>query len=126
MIAPGGPIGEGLCLCLYPYGVKPEPSCSPPLTSLFPGASSLFSRWVMVVAAVVLACLVPATAAGLGYLVPTLAGLFRRPRPPRAPTHTFAVLVPAHDEEHTLPAALRSLAALDYPPGLVRVCVVAD
>ncbi len=80
----------------------------------------------MVVAAVVLACLVPATAAGLGYLVPTLAGLFRRRPTPRAPTHTFTILVPAHDEEHTLPAALQSLAVLDYPPELVRVCVVAD
>jgi cellulose synthase/poly-beta-1,6-N-acetylglucosamine synthase-like glycosyltransferase len=80
----------------------------------------------MVVTAVVLACLVPATVAGLGYLVPTLAGLFRRLKRERAPTHTFTVLVPAHNEEHTLPAALRSLAVLDYPPELVRVCVVAD
>jgi cellulose synthase/poly-beta-1,6-N-acetylglucosamine synthase-like glycosyltransferase len=64
--------------------------------------------------------------AGLGYLVPTLAGLFRRRPTPRAPTHTFAILVPAHDEEHTLPAALQSLAVLDYPPELLCVCVVAD
>ena len=80
----------------------------------------------MVVPAVVLACLVPATVAGLGYLVPTLAGLFRRHTPARTPTHTFAVLIPAHNEEHTLPAALRSLMVLDYPPELVRVYVVAD
>ena len=80
----------------------------------------------MVVTAVVLVGLVPATVAGLGYLVPTLAGLLRRRAAPRAPTHTFAVLVPAHNEEHTLPAALRSLAVLDYPPELVRVWVVAD
>lgn len=80
----------------------------------------------MVVVAVVLVCLVPATAAGLGYLVPTLVGLLRRRAAPRAPTHTFAVLVPAHNEAHTLPAALRSLAGLDYPPELVRVWVVAD
>ncbi len=80
----------------------------------------------MVVTAVVLVCLVPATVACLGYLVPTLAGLFRRRTRARAPTHTFAILVPAHNEEHTLPAALQSLAVLDYPPELVRVCVVAD
>ena len=80
----------------------------------------------MVVAAVVLACLVPATVAGLGYLVPTLAGLLRRREPTRTPTHTFVVLIPAHNEEHTLPAALRSLAVIDYPPELVRVYVVAD
>jgi cellulose synthase/poly-beta-1,6-N-acetylglucosamine synthase-like glycosyltransferase len=80
----------------------------------------------MVVAAVVLACLVPATVVGLGYLVPTLAGLFRRRVPPRTPTHTFIILVPAHNEEHTLLAALRSLAVLNYPAEMVRVCVVAD
>lgn len=80
----------------------------------------------MVVAAVVLGCLVPATAACLGYLVPALAGRGRRPAPGRAPTHGFVVVIPAHNEEATLPAALRSLAALDYPPERVRVCVVAD
>ncbi len=80
----------------------------------------------MVSTAVVLVCLVPATAACLGYLVPTLAGRFRRPAHSRAPTHTFTILVPAHNEEHTLPAALRSLAVLDYPASMVRVCVVAD
>jgi cellulose synthase/poly-beta-1,6-N-acetylglucosamine synthase-like glycosyltransferase len=80
----------------------------------------------MVVAAVVLACLVPATVACLGYLVPTLAGRARRRARPRVPTRAFTILVPAHDEEHTLPAALRSLAALDYPAEMVRVCVVAD
>ncbi len=80
----------------------------------------------MVAAAVALTCLVPATVACLGYLVPTLTGLRRRRAVPRAPTHTFTVLVPAHDEEHTLPATLRSLGHLDFPPEMVRVCVVAD
>ncbi|MBN9118356.1 MAG: glycosyltransferase [Planctomycetes bacterium] len=80
----------------------------------------------MVSAAVVLACLVPATAACLGYLVPTLAARVRRRTRARVPTHAFTVLVPAHNEEHALPAALRSLAALDYPAQMVRVCVVAD
>lgn len=80
----------------------------------------------MVDAAVVLACLVPATVACLGYLVPALAGARRRRIAPRTPTHTFAVLVPAHDEERTLPATLRSLARLAYPRELVRVWVVAD
>lgn len=80
----------------------------------------------MVQTTAAVACLVPATAAGLGYLVPTLAGLARRRTAPRAPTHTFAILVPAHNEESTLPAALDSLARLDYPPEKVRVCVVAD
>jgi cellulose synthase/poly-beta-1,6-N-acetylglucosamine synthase-like glycosyltransferase len=78
----------------------------------------------MVALAVVL--LVPATVACLGYLVPVLAGRWPRRQRARTPTHAFAVLVPAHNEEHTLPATLRSLAVLDYPPELVRVCVVAD
>jgi cellulose synthase/poly-beta-1,6-N-acetylglucosamine synthase-like glycosyltransferase len=80
----------------------------------------------MVAAAVVLACLVPATVAGLSYLVPTFAGLFRRRTQFRAPTHTFAILVPAHNEECTLPTALQSLAELDYPTDMVRVYVIAD
>lgn len=80
----------------------------------------------MVAAAVVLACLVPATVACFGYLIPTLAGFGRRRAKLGAPAHTFAILVPAHNEELTLPAALNSLSALDYPPEMVRVCVVAD
>jgi cellulose synthase/poly-beta-1,6-N-acetylglucosamine synthase-like glycosyltransferase len=78
----------------------------------------------MVVVAVLL--LASVTAACLGRLVPALAGRFRRPERRCAPSHAFAILVPAHNEELALPRALRSLAVLDYPPELVRVCVVAD
>jgi cellulose synthase/poly-beta-1,6-N-acetylglucosamine synthase-like glycosyltransferase len=82
---------------------------------------------VMVATAAALALLVPATAACLAYLIPTLAGLVpKRRRAPGVPSHAFAVLIPARDEEFALPAALRSLAVLDYPPELVRVYVVAD
>ncbi|MBP3955223.1 glycosyltransferase [Gemmata sp. G18] len=80
----------------------------------------------MVATTGLLACLVLATVACLGYLVPTLAGLWRRRERSRAPTNTFTILVPAHNEEHALPRTLRSLAILDYPQELVRVCVVAD
>ena len=80
----------------------------------------------MIGAVAVLAGLVPATAAALGYLVPTLAGRFGRKPNRRTPTHRFTILVPAHNEETNLPAALSSLAALDYPTDLLRVCVVAD
>src|SRR5258708_4979162 len=83
-------------------------------------------RWVMIVATAVLVGLVPATAAALGYLVPTLAGPFGPRAPRRAPTHVFTILVPPHDEESTLPITLGSLAVLDYPPELMRVYVVAD
>jgi GT2 family glycosyltransferase len=40
--------------------------------------------------------------------------------------HRFVVLVPAHDEEVVIGAALESLAALDYPNDLYAVHVVAD
>lgn len=80
----------------------------------------------MVADAVALAGLVPATLAGAGLFALTAAGLRPRRAKARAPSHTFTVLVPAHNEERTLPAALESLATLDYPPELVRVCVVAD
>ncbi|MBX9623522.1 MAG: glycosyltransferase family 2 protein, partial [Gemmataceae bacterium] len=77
--------------------------------------------------AVALAVLVPATAGVLAFAALTLAGLFpRRARLPAAPTHSFAVLIPARDEEAALPAALRAVAAQDYPSQLVRVVVVAD
>lgn len=79
--------------------------------------------------AVCLSLLVPATAA---VAVPaTLAAVGRLPRR-RTTTQTphvlpsVVVLVPAHDEEATLPAALRSLAVQDYPPERLRVVVVAD
>lgn len=81
----------------------------------------------MVGLAVSLGFLLPATAACLVYLVPTLAGRFRKPVIPRiTQLHTFVVLIPAHNEETTLPTVLRSLAAQDYPADRVRVVVVAD
>lgn len=78
------------------------------------------------VATAAVACLVPATAACAGYLVPTLAGLVRRRTSSHTPTYTFAILVPAHNEESTLPVALSSLAQLDHPPERVWVYVIAD
>lgn len=78
--------------------------------------------------AVCLALLIPATAACLGHLLPTLATILRGTDVPRLAEsmHTFAVLIPAHDEEAALPAALRSLTEQDYPADRFRVYVVAD
>ena len=45
---------------------------------------------------------------------------------PAAPTHTFAVVVPAHDEGANLIATLESLARLDHPADRYTVHVVAD
>jgi 1,2-diacylglycerol 3-beta-glucosyltransferase len=38
----------------------------------------------------------------------------------------FVVLIPAHDEEGTLPRTLDAVRRLDYPADLVRVVVIAD
>lgn len=44
----------------------------------------------------------------------------------RAPVTRFVVLIPAHDEEPVIGAALAGLRALDYPADLFEVHVVAD
>ncbi len=78
----------------------------------------------------VLVCLLflaPATAACLHYFILTTLGWRRgRPLPEAEPAHTFAIVIPAHDEELGLPATLRSVFASDYPAGKLRVLVVAD
>ncbi len=76
--------------------------------------------------ALALALLVPATAAA-GYTVVLTALGWRRPARP-APTFTplVTVVIPAHDEEWTLAAAVESVWASDYPADTVRVLVVAD
>ncbi|MEN6457933.1 MAG: glycosyltransferase family 2 protein [Thermoguttaceae bacterium] len=42
------------------------------------------------------------------------------------PAHSFAIVVPAHDEEATIVQALECCESLDYPETLRRVYVVAD
>jgi glycosyltransferase involved in cell wall biosynthesis len=57
-----------------------------------------------------------------------LAALSRR-RPNGAssePRLRFEVIVPAHNEERNIFATVSSLAAVDYPPALRRIVVVAD
>ena len=83
--------------------------------------------------AVCLAFVVPATAVCLVYLACTLLGVRKIPRwrvglTKRDPSEpcVFTILIPAHNEQTTLPSALRSIAAQDYPPDRVRVLVVAD
>ena len=45
---------------------------------------------------------------------------------PRGPSTFFRVVVPAHDEERLLGAALGALAALDYPADRFEVHLIAD
>lgn len=71
--------------------------------------------------------LLPATIAALYYFV--LMNLARFTRPVKArlkPTTRFAILVPAHNEELSLPATLESLANIEYPGCLTKVIVIAD
>ncbi|HEY1600501.1 MAG TPA: glycosyltransferase family 2 protein [Pirellulales bacterium] len=44
----------------------------------------------------------------------------------RNPTHTFAIVIPAHNEQDIIEHALRSCSELDYPADKYRVFVVAD
>jgi 1,2-diacylglycerol 3-beta-glucosyltransferase len=77
--------------------------------------------------AVCLAFLVPATvAAGYYVLLTTVGWLPSRGKIAIAPRTRFTVLVPAHDEEASLPDTLASVFAADYPADLRRVLVVAD
>jgi hypothetical protein len=76
-----------------------------------------------------LVLLLPAVACCAYYLflaaVQLLAGERRQPSATTA-AHTFAILIPAHDEEAALPATLAACAALDYPADRFTVYVVAD
>ncbi|HEX4612258.1 MAG TPA: glycosyltransferase family 2 protein [Urbifossiella sp.] len=79
--------------------------------------------------AVCLGLLVPATAVAVVPAALAVLGRLPRRRPvPQLPQALpcVIVLIPAHDEERTLPAALHSLKAQDYPPDRIRVVVVAD
>jgi hypothetical protein len=69
-----------------------------------------------------------ALAAVNGYLLALLAAAVgsRAAPPAGAPRMRFAVVVPARDEEAGIGATLAALAALDHPPHLVEVIVVAD
>lgn len=80
----------------------------------------------MAVGAVLLLFALPATAACLYYALGTVVGWFPRRVSPLAPSHTIAILIPAHDEATELPKALASIAAVDYPAQLLSVWVVAD
>ena len=78
----------------------------------------------MVVLAVLL--LAPATFACGYYLTLTAVGWRRRTPPAAGWTPRVTVVIPAHDEEPGLAAAVRGVLASDYPADRLRVLVVAD
>ena len=59
-----------------------------------------------------------------------IALLAKRKKKPKAqlqePTHSFAVLIAARNEEGVLPDLLRSIRSQNYPQELIRTCVIAD
>jgi cellulose synthase/poly-beta-1,6-N-acetylglucosamine synthase-like glycosyltransferase len=72
--------------------------------------------WMLAIPALLVSC----------YLL-LLAMASRRREPPEGvPSLRFDVIVPAHDEESGIARTVRSLLAVDYPPGLRRVFVIAD
>ncbi len=83
----------------------------------------------MVLQVLCLVLLVPAVTCCAYYLflaaVQLLAGE-QRQLPRTNAAHTFAILIPAHDEEDALPATLAACADLDYPAERFTVYVVAD
>ena len=78
---------------------------------------------------VILSCLQVIAAVGLGYYCVLLAAsLFRRQTTGsgHSPNRSFAIAIPAHDEEAVLAETLGLLRAQNYPPNLFDVYVVAD
>ncbi|MBN1178451.1 MAG: glycosyltransferase [Anaerolineae bacterium] len=76
----------------------------------------------------VLGVFLAAISLGLGYLyILVLASLLRPPSPrPAGAAHSFAVAIPAHDEEAVIGATVDGLLALDYPRDRFDVYVVSD
>ena len=75
------------------------------------------------------ACVAVAAAVCLYHAFLALVALAGR-KPPEKPSsealHSFAIVIPAHNEEGTIDCALRSCGALDYPKEKFTVYVVAD
>src|SRR5436309_9892771 len=80
------------------------------------------------IAATIVGLLITLPSAYLAFLA-AVSLLPRRARPrvgPSADRETFAILVPAHDEERVIARTLASLAGLEYPRDRFSVHVVAD
>ena len=80
----------------------------------------------MLAGGIILVFLLPASSACLYYVIGSLIGRFSRRIASRTPTHRLAILIPAHNEEATLPRAFASIADVDYPADLLTVHVVVD
>lgn len=86
-----------------------------------------FLRWLLLLGEAAIALPVAYLCVVTG--AATVATLQRRRHASGTPAATFAsfaVLIPAHDEESIIERLLTSLTALDYPPESYRICVIAD
>ena len=71
--------------------------------------------------------LIPATlAAGYYFFLTTLGWWPRRRDKSQGAKHSFAILIPAHNEEQSISATIGSIYRSDYPSDRIRVFVVAD
>ncbi len=73
--------------------------------------------------------LIPATFVAFYYIFLAFYALFIRKeiKPIEVePTHNFAIVIPAHNEEQNISDTLRSCAELDYPKDKYKVFVIAD
>lgn len=70
--------------------------------------------------------LLPATGACLYYFGLTTLGWRRPGNPQHCADASFAIVIPAHNEEHGLAMTLRSVFASNYPPEKLGVLVIAD
>jgi len=52
--------------------------------------------------------------------------LFITPKKKKSTQHSFSIIIPCRNEEHTLPALLHSLENLDYPEELFEVILIDD
>jgi cellulose synthase/poly-beta-1,6-N-acetylglucosamine synthase-like glycosyltransferase len=69
---------------------------------------------------------IPAVGASLYLLILTLLSGKPKNPPPSSRRMRFDIIVPAHNEEAVIVAAVRSLLAVDWPADRFRVVVVAD
>src|ERR1700753_3597765 len=75
---------------------------------------------------VVVLVAIPAVGSSLYLLILTLLSGRPQTPPPSSRRMRFDIIVPAHNEEAVIVAAVRSLLAVDWPADRFRVVVVAD
>jgi len=66
----------------------------------------------------------------LGYLLLLAIGAFRSASKPqtylRSPSNRFIIVIPAHNEASIIGATVKRLQAIDYPPDLFSIHIIAD